>query len=74
VLLEKLFLNSRQKEYNHEEPKRVYPDRTFGGDRYYCAIDGDIDACPEPREETGTVGFLPGEAETMGPYVQVIYR
>ena len=52
----------------------VYLDRTFGRDSYYCAIDGDIDARTGTGEETGTVGFLPGETETMGPYVQVLHR
>ena len=27
-----------------EETKRIYVDRTFGGNFYPCVIDGDIDA------------------------------
>jgi hypothetical protein len=60
-------------EYHHEEPKRVYFDRTFSGYRYYCTFDGDFDARVGQGEETGPVGYLPGKTETMGPYVQAIY-
>ena len=34
----------REGENNHAQTKRIYLNRAFGGDRYYCVIDGDLDA------------------------------
>jgi hypothetical protein len=64
---------NRKKGCHYGQTKGFYVNRTSGGDRYYCAIDGNIDAGPESREKTGTVGFVSGETETMGSYIQAIY-
>ena len=34
----------REGENNHAQTKRIYLNRAFGGDRYYCVVDGDLDA------------------------------
>ena len=45
--------------YSHAQTRGVYIDRTAGGNRYYCAFDGDIDACPSAGAETGQDRLLP---------------
>jgi lysozyme family protein len=39
--------------FSHAQTTGVYIDRTAGGNCYYCAVDGDIDAGTATGEETG---------------------
>ena len=41
---------------------RVYVNRTFGGNRHCCTIDGDIDAGPAAGKETGQGGGVQGQS------------
>ncbi|GAI85627.1 unnamed protein product, partial [marine sediment metagenome] len=36
----------------------LYANRASGGDRYYCAVDGDIDAGIAAGKETDKGGYL----------------
>jgi hypothetical protein len=48
-----LVLPVEKLDYHHEQTKRIHLNRTFGGDRYYCAIDGNTDAGTTAGKETG---------------------
>ena len=45
--------------YSCAQTTRIYADRTAGGNRYYCVVDGDIDAGPSAGAETGQDRLLP---------------
>ncbi len=38
------YISLKEKDKSHAHTKRLYFNRTFGGDCHYCIIDGDIDA------------------------------
>jgi hypothetical protein len=61
-------------EHGHEREKRIHSDRTPGGNRYYCVIDGNIDAGTATGKEAGKVSYLSVEPETMGLSFPDVHR
>ena len=45
--------------YGRAQATSIHLDRTAGGNRYYCAVDGDIDASAAAGAETGPDRLLP---------------
>jgi len=56
-----LALSSIEKtRYRYCETKRIYSDRTFSGNRYYCAVNGNIDAGSGESKEADKGDYLSG--------------
>ncbi len=65
---------NRKKGCHYGQTKGFYANRTFGGNRHHCIVDGDIDAGTTAGKETGKVGYLPVESQTMGTCLGNVHR
>jgi hypothetical protein len=50
---------------NDEQTKRLYVNRAFSSNRYYCVTDGYPDACTSASEATGKDGCVFIAAQTV---------
>ena len=61
-------------EYAQAKNEWLYFDRTFGCNRYYCAVDVDFDAGTAAGKAAGQDNKLPGQPQTMEPLLFDVHR
>ncbi len=67
-------LSYNKLEHHHEQAKRFHPDRAPGSNRYYCIVNGDIDARTTAGEEAGQGCCMSGESPPMESHLEDVLR
>ena len=71
---EQFILEGVKRNHNCPQTKRIYVSRTFSGNIYHSAVDGDIAADTEQSTKTGKGNRLSVEHETIGVYLIDVCR
>jgi hypothetical protein len=69
-----IFQEQKPKGDYYDEKRRIYPDRTSGGHRYYRNFNGDINAGIESGQGAGQTGDLPEQSQAVNSGVDYVRR